>query len=486
MKIVLLNGQCTKKFARTGRWQATSRGASLWYPIWLASCASVLEEAGFRAFLIDAPAYDYSLEDTTGLIGDFSPNLCVIDTATSSIMYDLETAKSIKTKISKDIKICLVGPHASALPGDVIVNEFIDFVAIDEYDYTIKELSQRLLQNPNDNAKGILGLWSKDKNEIIRNDKRPLIQNLDELPFVSRSLFKHLNITKYGLDFTLHPYMNIMTSRGCSYKCTYCLWPQTLSRGMYRERSLDHVFSEIEFVMGKTPKVREFFFDDDTFTINRNRVMEFCERYIKAGYNIPFSVNARPDIKDKDLLKLMKKAGLRCLVVGFESGNQNILNEIRKGISLKDMKKFAELCNKIGIQVHGDFVIGLPGENQETIKNTVKFAKTLNLSTFQLSIAMPLPGTEFYRWLDENNFLITRNFSDWIDERGMQKCIISYPELNNKDIESAVYASIKKYYFSFYFFKTALMQILSNPLEFKRYFTGGVRFFKFLISNFKK
>ncbi|MFC1511135.1 radical SAM protein [Candidatus Margulisiibacteriota bacterium] len=479
MKIVLLNGPCTKNFARTGRWQATSRGASLWYPIWLAACASVLEDAGLETKLIDAPAYDYSLDRTISEIRDFSPQLCIIDTSTSSINYDLETAKQIKAMISKSIKICLVGPHASALPEEVISNENVDFVAIGEYDYTVRDLARRLNKDPNDNGEGVAGLWGKQKGGIIKNEKRPLIENLDELPFASKIIFEQLDIRKYGLDFTLHPYMNIMTSRGCPYKCTYCLWPQTLSGGKYRERSLDHVFKEIDYVLRCQPKIREIFFDDDTFTVRLERVKEFCERYIKGNYKIPFSVNARPTITDEKLLRLLKQAGLRCLVVGFESGDQGILDAVKKNTRLEEMKEFARLCHKLRIQVHGDFVFGLPGENHETIKNTTKFAKELSLSTFQLSIAMPLPGTEFYRWLDQNNYLVSRDFRDWIDANGRQKCVINYPDLSNLAIEDSIANSIKNYYFSWQFMKSAFKQILSNPSELKRYLWGGRRLFHY-------
>lgn len=483
MKIVLLNGPATKKFARTGRWQATSRGASLWYPIWLAYSTSVLEEQGFEVRLIDAPAYDYSLEDTIREISSFSPQLCIIDTSTASITHDYETAKHIKTNISSAIKICCVGPHTSALPDKVIMNEYVDFVAIGEYDYTIKELAQRLSKDISDNCEGIEGLWAKANGKIIKNALRPLIKNLDELPFASKSLFKHLDIRKYCLDFTLHPYMNIMTSRGCPAKCTYCLWPQTLSGGKYRERSLSHVFEEIDYVIKCQPKIKEIFFDDDTFTVKHERIMEFCEKYIAKKYNVPFSVNARANITDENLLRLMKKAGLRCLVVGFESGNQEILNVIKKGIKLKEMEEFAKLCSKVGIQVHGDFVIGLPGETHETIRNTIEFAKRIPLSTFQLSIAQPLPGTELYKWLDDNDYLITRDFSQWIDKNGMQKCVINYPNLTGKDIEKAVYDAIREYYLSIPFFANALKQIISNPLEFKRYLKGGTKFITFLFKH---
>ncbi len=483
MKIVLLNGPCLGKFARTGRWQAVSRGASLWYPIWLAACASALEDAGFETRLIDAPAADYSLEQTVSLIKELSPDLCVIDTSTASINYDFQTAREIKRTMGEGVKICFVGPHASALPESVLHNEFVDYAAVSEYDYTVRELAVRLKKDKEDDMRDVCGLWSKSAGNIIRNPERPLIMNLDELPFASRSLYKDLDIARYGLDFTLHPYMNIMTSRGCPAKCSYCLWPQTLSRGKYRERSLDHVFAEIDFVLGARPRVREIFFDDDTFTVRPERVKEFCRRYISRGYKIPFSVNARADINDYDMLALMKKAGLRCLVVGFESGNQEILDRVGKNTRLQEMSGFARLCRKLKIQVHGDFVVGLPGETAQTIANTVRFARTLSLSTFQLSIAMPLPGTEFYRWLKDNRYLTTSDFAQWLDKNGLQKCVINYPQLSSGDIERSVVKSLKEYYFSSQFFMNAAGQILNNPHELKRYVSGGVRFAQFLFRS---
>lgn len=480
MKILLLNGPCLKKFARTGRWQAVSRGASLWYPIWLAAATSVLEDAGHECLLLDAPARDFTLDDTLAAIRGFNPGLCIVDTSTASIAYDVQTAEHIRKQEGIGTKICFVGPHASALPDDVLTHDCVDYAAVSEYDYTVRDIAARLEKNLDDSLEGVLGVWSKDSGRIIRNPERPLIANLDELPFASRSLFRHLDIKSYGLDFTLHPYMNIMTSRGCPSRCTYCLWPQTLSRGRYRERSLDHVFKEIDFVLSSKPRVKEIFFDDDTFTVRQDRVREFCERYISQGYRTPFSVNTKANITDPGLLKLMKKAGLRCFVVGFESGNQAILDRIRKNTTLDEMVTFAKLCRAARIQVHGDFVLGLPGETRETIEHTVRFARRLSLSTFQLSIAMPLPGTEFYRWLEENRYLTTTDFTSWLDKHGLQKCVIDYPHLSSADIEKAALESIKKYYFSWHFFANAAGQIMANPYELKRYVSGGVRFIQFL------
>jgi radical SAM superfamily enzyme YgiQ (UPF0313 family) len=377
----------------------------------------------------------------------------------------------------------MVGPHASAVPDDLIVNESVDFVAIGEFDYTVRDLVERLAKDIEDDGDGILGLWCNVDEKIIKNGPRDLIRNLDELPFASKAIFNHLYLNHYELDFTLHPYMDIMTSRGCPSKCTYCLWPQTITRGKYRMRSLENVFSEIEFTLSQNIKINEFFFDDDTFTIQPDRIKEFCARYSHMKTGIPFSVNSKANITDENLLMTMKKTGLRCLVVGFESGNQDILDNVKKGTRLIEMKTFADLCHKIGIQVHGDFVLGLTGETKETIDETIRFAKTLNLSTFQVSIAHPLPGTAFYNWLDEKGYITTHDYADWIDDNGAQNCIISYPNLSSEEIEESIDYAISKYYFSSHMLKTATRQILNDPHEIYRYARGAKRLARYFFNN---
>ena len=460
MKILLLNGPCTPNFSRTGRWAATSRGASFWYPYWLASCCVVLEEAGHECKLIDAPVYGYSLKKVLEEISAFSTDLCVIDTATSSIKYDLETAKAIKNYRSS-IKTCLVGPHASACAKELAELDYIDHVIKGEYDYAVRDIAAGLMAS----------IFSCS-----------LIKDLDELPFASKAIFKHLDINKYQLDFCLHPYMTIMTSRGCPHKCTFCLWPQTLTGGKYRERSLDHVFRELNYIALNHREVKEIFFDDDTFTVNRDRVFDFCHYYIVYRYPFPFSINTRADV-DYLTLKELKRAGLRCAVVGFESGNQHILDNVKKNITLERMRTFDRHCHELGIQVHGDFVIGLPGETKQTIANTVKFAKDLHLSTFQLSLAVPLPGTEFYNYLDKNDYLTTRDFSDWIDSKGAQRCVIDYPNLSHIAMEKAIPKALKEYYLSPQFLINALKQVVKDPRELRRYLKGGIRFYDYLRRN---
>lgn len=482
MNIFLLNGPCTKRFARTGRWQASPRGSSLWYPIWLGYATGVLERDGHHAVLVDAPALDLTVKDVIGKVKTFSPDLCIIDTSTASITYDMQTAEQIK-KALPITKICLVGPHASACTEEVLQNPYIDFAFRGEYDYTVRDLAKALADKKDFDPSSVLGMSYRNGGRIVSNPVRPLIDNLDEIPFASDVFLRHLNINRYSLDFTLHPYISIMTSRGCPSKCTFCLWPQTLARGKYRLRSLDNVFAELDQLINQAPKIREIFFDDDTFTVKEDRIREFCERYSKGRYPFLFSVNSKPNFTREPLIRRLKEVGLRCFVAGFESGNQEILDRVKKGVRLDEALEFAQICKRVGIQLHGDFVIGLPGETLQTIDATVQFAKKLNLSTFQISIAMPLPGTEFYNWLKEKGYLTKTDYREWISENGMQQCVIEYPELSGNAIVKAVNKAIRRYYFSGSFWWTMAKQILRNPSELKRYLLGAKRFVSFVFKN---
>ncbi|HOY67177.1 MAG TPA: radical SAM protein [Candidatus Ozemobacteraceae bacterium] len=480
MRILFLNGPCARKFARTGRWQATARGASLWYPIWLAHAAALARARGFEIRLWDAPAAGWDLGETLRRAREWKPDLAVIDTSTASIHADLETARGLKEILGSTGVVCLVGPHASAVPEDVAGRPGVDAVAIGEYDVTVCELAERLRAGVPEPGR-VPGLLWNSGGYIISNIQRPLIPDLDLLPFASDILLEQLDPAWYGLDFCLHPYMTIMTARGCPSHCTFCLWPQTLTRGTYRVRSLDHVFAEIERVLARRPRIRELFFDDDTFTVNPARLEEFADRYHALPHRVPFSVNARAVPLPENVFRKLVRAGLRCVVVGFESGNQAILDAVRKGTRLEEMVRFAEQCDALGVQVHGDFVLGLPGETPATIEQTVRFATRLPLSTFQLAIAHPLPGTAFFDWLNHNGYLITRDFSQWIDSDGNQQAVIRYPGLGPGEMKTAVATSLRDYYLSPAFLARACRNVLRQPGELRRYVRGGLRFFRLVL-----
>lgn len=475
MRILVLNPLFKQRFDRSGRWHACPRGMSLWYPKWLAYTVGLLEREGHKVCFIDAPAESISMQELKQRVKKFHAELIVCDTSTAGFSYECGVCSQLKSQM--DVHICMVGTHVSALPEVSLKDaKAVDFIAMGEYDFTIAELA-RVLEKRGD-IKGIKGLAFRDGEKIICNDHRQFIENLDSLPFVTEVYKRHLNISNYSLDFLLYPYVDMMTGRGCPHRCVYCLWPQTLMGRKYRVRSLDNIFQEIDYILANIKEVNEIFFDDDTFTVNRNRIKEFCTRVIEEGYDFTWSINCRPDLVDKELIDLMAKAGCRLVVVGYESGSQQMLDNIKKGTKIDNMKIFTKLCKYAGIKIHGDFMIGLPGETKETIQQTIKLTNQIMPDTFQISIATPYPGTEFYNWLKENNYLVTERFDEWLDGDGQQECIINYPNLSADEMKDTIKKAVTGYYLNPKYLLKIFKVVLRDWGEFKRYAIGGKGFVK--------
>jgi len=479
-KILFLNPPSLSRFDSAGsRFQATRKAKTMWYPTWLAYAAG-LAETKFEVKLIDAPAENINIHQLIREISKFEPKLVIVNTSTPSFSNDISVCEEIYNYLGKDVKIVLTGPHVSVLPEESLrSSESIWGVARKEFEYTIFELAEAI-ESGDENYEKILGLSWKSDNKIIHNPERPFIDDLDKLPFVTKVYKKHLNISKYYLAFALYPYVSIYSGRGCPARCTFCLWPQTISGRKFRMRSPENVVEEMKYVSEELPEVKEIFFDDDTFTANRERVHRICDLIRSEKVHITWSANARADL-DLETLKKMKDAGCRLLVVGYESGDQNILNNIKKGITIKQMEKFTQNAKKAGLMIHGTFIIGLPGENKETIKKTIEFAKKLNPDTVQFSVATPFPGTEFYNWCIKNNVLKTSDFKSWIDGSGYQSSIIEYPNLSAEEIVDAVdYATIS-FYFRPGYFLSLFKQIMKDRREISRIWLSGSEFLKYSI-----
>ena len=232
---------------------------------------------------------------------------------------------------------------------------------------------------------------------------RPQVQDLDALPDVTDVYKRDLDVTKYNVPFLLHPYVALYTTRGCPALCTFCLWPQTLSGHAWRKRSTDAVAREMAKAKELWPNVKEFFFDDDTFNIQKARTIELCEKL--KPLNITWSCTSRVTT-DYETLKAMKEAGCRLMIVGFESGDPQILKNIKKGATVERARDFARDAHKLGLIIHGDFILGLPGETKETIERTIQFAKDLDCETIQVSLAHAYPGTELYDYAKLNGFFL--------------------------------------------------------------------------------
>ncbi len=438
-KILLINEPFVKDFCRTQRWAARSRGRVLRAPDWLAYTTSVLEKAKYNVRLIDMVAEDQSKEDLAHLINREKPDFVVLDSTTPSIYSDIECARIVKENFSA--KVIMVGPHVSVLAEETLLlaKGAIDVACIGEYDYTVKEVIENFAS-----LEGVKGIAYYRQGQIFKTSPRPFIENLDELPFPA---WHHLNLLKYFDGGKLYPYIDIISGRGCPNRCIFCLWPQVMQGRKYRLRSPRNVVDEMDYDIKLCPAILkgEFFFEDDTFTVDKQRAIAICEEILKRNLKITFSVNARVDNADLEMFKIMKRAGCRELLVGFESGVQQILDKSCKDITIEQSQKFMEMAKKAKLEVHGCFVIGLPLETRETALKTIRFALALGCTTVQFSGAVPFPGTEFFKLAQREGWLKTQDWACWLQE-GEQKGIISYPNLSEEEINYYVDLGLKKFY----------------------------------------
>ncbi|MEM0360068.1 MAG: radical SAM protein [Candidatus Diapherotrites archaeon] len=483
MKILLLNPPFKPRFSRTSRSPAVSKGGCIYYPIWLAYATGVLKEAGHKVLLLDAPAENQTLEGVLQTAKKFKPKMCVLDTSTASIYNDLKVAETIKKETG--CFTVLVGTHVSAMPEWVLrQSKSVDAVCIKEYDYTLRDLAKELSKKK-PCLKKVKGLAWRQKNKIRVNELRPLIENLDELPFVSKVYKEFLNIKNYFYPANLFPEITIVSGRGCPYKCTFCLLPQTLFSRSYRTRSIPNVIAEIKYILKEFPEAKEIFFEDDTFTANRQRVKEFCSAVKKEGLKFTWSANARADV-DFETLKAMKEAGCRLLCVGIESGDQKILNNIKKGITVKGISRFMKDAKKAGLLVHGCFILGNQGETKKSIRKTIDFAKRLDPDTAQFFPLMVYPGTEAFNYFKEKGFLTTTDFSQWVNEEGSHNTIVSRPGLSNQELVEFCDFGRREFYLRPKYVAKKLKEGLSKPEEIPRLAKASGTFLKYLVRGTKK
>ncbi|MBV8883431.1 MAG: hopanoid biosynthesis associated radical SAM protein HpnJ [Chroococcidiopsidaceae cyanobacterium CP_BM_RX_35] len=446
------------------RYQARREITSFWYPTWLAQPAALVPDSK----LVDAPPHGQTVEDVLKIAKDYE--LVIVHTSTPSLANDAKCAEALKAQ-NPDVKVGFIGAHVAVMPEQTLrEHPVIDFVCRHEFDYTCKELAA---DHPWDQIKG---LSYRDRyGELQHNPDRELIHDWDAMPSVLPVYARDLDITKYFIGYLLHPYVSFYTGRGCPAKCTFCLWPQTIGGHMYRTKSPEAVGREIaeaKAIFGD--KVREYMFDDDTFTIDRQRAIAISEHMKRL--KLTWSCNARANL-DYDTLKQLRDNGLRLLLVGFESGNQEILNRIKKGIKLEGAREFMKNCRKLGITVHGTFIIGLPIETRETVEETIRFACEINPHTIQVSIAAPYPGTELYEQAKANNWFADNAL---VANSGIQTSTLRYPDLTSVEIEDAVEQMYRQFYFRPKAIFPILLEMLTDRQMLVRRLREGGEFFSYL------
>ena len=476
----MLNPPFMKRFSRESRSPAVTKSGTFYYPMWLAYATGVLERAGFETKLIDAPAKGLKIEDILTIVKSFKPKLVVINTSTPSINKDIECANKIKETFP-EIFVTLVGRHVSALFQETIeLSESIDAIAVGEYDYTIRDLAFELSNN-SPNLYSVKGIVWRNNGKIIKNELREYIYDLDKIPFVSEIYMKHLDIYDYFYAHSRYPIVVIVSGRGCPYQCFYCCYPQTMFGHKLRLRSPENIAKEFEYIAKNLPFVKEIMIEDDTFTVNKKHVEELCDLLIKKGNKIPFSANSRADLTDYRILKKLKKAGCRLLCVGYESGNQQILDNIKKNLKLKQAIEFTKLCKKVGILIHGCFMVGNPGETKETLEETLEFAKRINPDTVQFYPLMVYPGTEAYRWTKNKGYLVTENYSYWLNEEGEHNTVVNNPQLNSEYLLRFCDRARREFYLRPKYIIGKIRQSLKDFSEGYRNLKSFRRFVKYLI-----
>jgi hopanoid biosynthesis associated radical SAM protein HpnJ len=446
------------------RYQARREVRSFWYPTWLAQPAAMVP--GSR--LVDAPPRGLTLADVLPLATEFE--LAVLHTSTPSFPSDILVAEALRAANPK-LKIGFVGAHVAVLPQSSLdASSSIDFVAREEFDYTIREVAEG---RPLATVDGIS--W-RDGSRIVHNAPRAKIEDMDALPSVIDVYRRDLVIEDYFNGYLLHPYISLYTGRGCRSRCTFCLWPQTIGGHRYRTRSPQSVTAEIARARKLFPEVKEYFFDDDTLTDDLPRAEEIARGLGALG--VTWSCNAKPNVPYESL-KILRDNGLRLLPVGYETGNQSILNNIRKGTRVDVARRFSADCHRLGIKIHGTFIVGLPGESRETIRETIRFAREINPRTIQVSLPAPYPGTELYRQAHENGWLAPQS-ADLVSQKGVQVATIGYPGLPAEEISAA----LEEFYRRFYFRPRKILEITGEMLASRdvmaRRLREGVEFFRFL------
>jgi len=448
------------------RYQAKREIKSFWYPTWLAQPAALVPDSR----VLDAPADELSVEQTLEIAQAYE--LAILHTSTPSFPTDAKFAELLKAR-KPGMVIGMVGAKVAVDPeGSLLASAAIDFVAREEFDYTCKEIAEG---RPFADVAGIS--YRLPDGTVKHNAARDMIEDMDALPFVAPVYKRDLNIKNYFIGYLNYPYVSIYTGRGCRSKCTFCLWPQTVGGHRYRTRSPESVIEEVTWIKEHMPEVQEIMFDDDTFTDFKPRVEEIARGLGKLG--VVWSCNAKANVP-YSTLKIMKENGLRLLLVGYESGDDQILLNIKKGLRTDIARRFAADCRKLGIVVHGTFILGLPGETKETIEKTIAFAQEINPHTIQVSLAAPYPGTKLYDQAVENNWIAPNKVINLVNEQGVQLATISYPHLSKEEI----YHGVEVFYKRFYFRPSKIWEIVREMLRSwsmtKRRLREGVEFFRFL------
>jgi len=480
MKITAVNPPFLKSFSRGQRSPAVTKSGTLYFPIWLAYAAGALQAAGHELDLIDAPADGLGTEEVLERIDRFAPGLVIVETSTPSIVSDAAFADSA---CRTGRTVVLVGTHPSALPKETLaIGSLFDGVVKGEYELPLIGLAAALESGCDPSGVAGLLLRGAAGSDPVDTGSAGLLQDLDALPFVSRIYAEYLDIPKYNNPNALHPQVMIMGGRGCPFGCTFCVFPQTLQGRGFRHRSVGNIVSEMLWVESNLPEVRAVFFEDDTISVDTGRLRELAREMISAGVSISWTSNMRATV-DFETLSLCRKAGLRSVCVGFESGSDAMLRSMRKGITVEDSRSFAANAKKAGVLVHGCFMVGAAGETCVTMRETLDLALEIAPDTAQFYPMMVYPGTEAYRQAEAAGNITAGSFREWLTPEGLHNCVVRTENLTSEELVDFCDAARRRFYLRPGYILRKLWRSLLDPDERRRTMKAFGTFRKYLFRS---
>lgn len=442
-------------------------------PLTLLSVATVLKEAGHDVRLFDAAGERSSLDDIIKVIKEF--DLVVVLTATMSFNEDSQILKGLKNE-NEDLTTIVFGSHPTFMTRETVINEGIDIAVRYEAEFVIRDLVS-VLENNGNEWKKIRGIGYLDGDKPIINEDYPFADNLDDLPFPDRTMLPR-DVEYFNPVIKKIPYTTMLTGRGCPGRCTFCSAPSFAGRKI-RLRSSKSVLDEMELVQSQGYK--EVFFRDEMFTVSKKRVIEICEGIRERKIDLSWICSSRIGTVDEEMMKEMKEAGCHMIRFGVESGVQELLDNIKKGIKVEQTGETFRLLHKVGLDSHAHMMLGIPGESQETIKKTIEFVKEIDPTIVTFAICTPYPGTRLFEEVQSKNPEIKDGSSCTLEDIHTTGYYNQFfTSLTGKELED----NIRKAYRGFYLRPFYLMKWIGrirSLAELRRVSMAGVQVFDFIL-----
>ncbi len=417
----------------------------------LATIAAPLQNQGFEVKILDLDLYadmELTLRNT---LNDFKPDYVGITGTTPYYSSILKIADIVK-EFDKRITTVVGGVHSTIMPEEMASHANVDIAVYGEGDFTLPEIIEK------NNLDDIKGICFKKDGKVIKTPARPLLQNLDELPFPAWNLFDLSKYTVSHLVAKESPVGAIETSRGCIYGCIYC--NKLIQGRTFRVKSAKRVVDEMECML--KCGFKELHVIDDGFSTNIERAKQICDEILRRELKFPWNLfnGVRVDRLDLELLEKLKKAGCYQISIGVESGNQKVLDVVDKGLALDDIRRAVRLAKQVGMDLQGYFMLGLPGDTKESMQDTINFAKELELDKVKFAITTPFPGTRLYYEWEKQGLIKLKDWSYYLLHEPF--AIYKHPNLSNEDIKHYYEKAYREYYLRLRFIINRFKKSLKN------------------------